>query len=115
MKKTGGSDAKRYQGPEMRVLGDQMGDKGEQRFLKGDAWIPSFEHLGRHYIITREKEPKRRNWDLGDKVTIHDQVQDALEHLGGAGNGIKYGHYIFRLQGVKSEFSTPAPSLYRRQ
>ena len=46
----------------MRVLGDQMGNEGEQRLLKGDALIPSFEHLGRHYIITREKEPKRRNW-----------------------------------------------------
>ena len=43
---------------------------------------------------------------MGEKVTIQDQVQDALEHLGGAGNAIKCGYYVFRLQGVKSEFST---------
>ena len=46
---------------------------------------------------------------MGEKVTIQDQVQDALEHLGGAGNGIKCGRYVFRLQGVKSEFPTLNP------
>ena len=46
---------------------------------------------------------------MREKVTIQDQIQDALEYLGEAGNGIKCGHYVFRLQGVKSEFPTLNP------
>lgn len=31
------------------------------------------------------------------------QVQDAMRHLGGAGNGMKCSNYIFRLHGTKGE------------
>lgn len=29
------------------------------------------------------------------------QVQNAMRHLGGSGNGMKCGNYIFRLHGTK--------------
>lgn len=31
------------------------------------------------------------------------QVQDAMRHLDGAGNGMKCSNYIFRLHGTKGE------------